>query len=123
MENAITVAYISNDIISLLKLKISSQIILFGVSNREHIKKEHPATFAKYSQELVHTISSILQTPDFVGSRDGAIEYIKIMPDGEILKIAVRESKNGVFFARTLYPIQQDELNRFLAKNTLIKVS
>ena len=61
--------------------------------------------------------------PDYVGNRNNAIEYVKIMSDGDILKIAVRASKKGFYFARTMYLIRQSELNKFLAKSTLVKVS
>ncbi|MCL1875423.1 MAG: hypothetical protein FWF87_04090 [Synergistaceae bacterium] len=123
MKNSTAVANISSDVINILGLGIISAPILFGQSNREHIEKNHPATFAKYSRIFDSVISSVLKNPDYVGNRDGAIEYVKIMPDGEILKVAVRSSKNGVYFARTMYPIQQEELDRFLSKNTLKKVS
>ena len=71
--------------------------------------------------ELASVISSIIKTPDHVGRRNDAIEYVKIMPDGEILKTVVRASKKGVYFARTLYRIQQGELDGFLAKGTIVK--
>jgi hypothetical protein len=70
---------------------------------------------------LDFVVSSILESPDYVGYSNGSIEYSKIMRDGEILKIAVRESQNGVYFASTMYPLQHDELDRFMQKNTLVK--
>ena len=118
---ATIVGRIEASIISLLGLGIVPLPIFYGDSNREHIETNHPDTYAKYAMGLASVISSIIKTPDYAGNRNGAIEYVKIMPDGEILKIAVRASKKGVYFARTMYRIQQGELDRFLAKGTLVK--
>ena len=120
--NAAVVGHIELNIINLLRLGITYQPIFLGNSNREHIRKNHPATYAKYASVLVSVISNVLKNPDYIGGRNNAIEYVKGMPDGDILKIAVRTSKKGVYFVRTMYSIQQNELNKYLAKNTLVKV-
>ena len=123
MKNAVIVAHIGSDIINILGLEITSQPIFWGESNREHIRISHPAIYNKYASVLDSVISSILKTPDYAGTRNNAIEYVKFMPSGEFLKVAVRASKKGVFFARTIYPIQQEELDRFLTKGTLVKIT
>jgi hypothetical protein len=122
MTTAKTIGYITQEIIALLALGIVPQPIFWGESNREHIKVNHPATYVKYASMLAAVITDVLKVPDYAGKRNDAIEYIKIMSDGEILKVAVRTSKKGIYFARTMYPISQDELNSFLAKKTLLKV-
>ena len=121
--SAVIVGYIESDIITLLGLGIVPQPVFWGDSNIEHVEINHPATYAKYGQVLASVISGMLQAPDYVGERNGAIEYVKIMPDGEILKAAVRASKKWVFYVRTVYPIKHEELGNFLSKGTLVKLA
>jgi hypothetical protein len=122
MSEAKIIGHITQSIITLLALGIAPQPIFWGESNREHVEANHPATYAKYVSFLVTAIADVLKAPDYAGKRNDAIEYIKIMPDGEILKVAVRASKRGIYFARTAYPISRGELDNFLAKKTLLKV-
>jgi ribosomal protein S8 len=119
------VGYITQEIINLLALGIAPQPVFWGESNREHVEMNHPSTYAKYSPSSVleSIIVNGLKAPGYVGKRNDAVEYIKLAPDGENLKIAVRASKKGVYFVRTVYPISQDEVDNFLAKKTLVKVS
>jgi hypothetical protein len=121
MNSTETVGYITQGVSDLLSLGIPPQPIFWGASNKEHIKANHPATYQKYEAGLLFVIVNIIAAPDYVGYRNGAIEYIGVMVDGEILKVAVRPSKRGAYFARTMYPIQQRELDDFLAKGTLVK--
>ena len=119
----IIVGCIELGVISLLGLNIEHQPIFWGESNREHVEINHPLVYTKYGSVLPSVISGILKAPDYVGSRNNAIEYVKLMPDRDILKVAVRASKKGVYYARTMYLIRQSELIKFLAKSTLVKIS
>jgi hypothetical protein len=118
----VLIGQITQFVINVLGLAISPSAVLWGDSNREHVKANHPATHQKYGDALESVIKGILESPHYVGFRHSAIEYIKTMPDGEILKVAVRASKNNVYFVRTIYPLRQEELDGFLAMKTLIKV-
>jgi hypothetical protein len=115
------VGQIKQEIINILNLGISPCAVFWGESNRQHVEHSHPATYQKYGATLEPVIRDILNAPDYVGYRNNAIEYIKIMPDKEILKAAVRASKQNIFFVRTIYPIWQNELDGFLANKTLVK--
>jgi hypothetical protein len=118
----VLIGQITQLIINILGLAISPSAVLWGDSNREHVKSNHPATHQKYGDELESVIRGIIENPHYAGFRNGAIEYIKTMPDGEILKVAVRTSKNNIYFVRTIYPLRQEELDSFLAMKTLIKI-
>jgi hypothetical protein len=118
----VLIGQITQSTINILGLAISPSAALWGDSNREHVKVNHPATYQKYGEALESVIRSILENPHYVGFRNGAIEYIKTMPDGEILKVAVRASKKNVYFVRTVYPLRQEELDSFLAMKTLVKI-
>ena len=79
--------------------------IYIGLTNIEHMEREHPIEYERYFALLPEIISS----PDFVGlnSKDYSIEYIKTFTTsaGNFVKLAVRISNDGFLFARSLYEI------------------
>jgi hypothetical protein len=121
MQATKIVGQITREVICLLNLSVVPCSIFWGESNRKHVESNHPGTYQKYGATIGSIIASVIGSSDYIGYRNDAIEYIKNMPDGEILKVAIRPSKRGVYFARTIYPIQQSELENFLANNTLVK--
>ena len=85
------------------------------------MQSHHPADWAKYGAELVN----ILAYPDYVGQnpKDGSIEYVKeFLVDGEFVKVAVRLSGRGYYYARSLYVLNDSRVKNFIAKGTLKKV-
>ena len=94
--------------------------ILLGDSNIIHMKKSHPADFQKYGSD----IPLILSSPDYVGinQKDGSLEYVKeYVIDNEFVKVAVRVSSGNKFYARSLYILNNNRVNNFIAKGTLKK--
>lgn len=99
---------------------LSNQPIFLGDSNLAHMQTSHPADFAKYGTQL----SAILASPDYVGvnQKDQSIEYVKeFLIDNEYVKIAVRVSTSGRYFARSLYVLNNNRVKNFIAKGTLKK--
>ena len=99
---------------------LRDQPIFLGDSNIAHMQTSHPADFAKYGDQL----TNILAAPDYVGvnQKDGSIEYVKeFLVDNEYVKIAVRISASGRFFARSLYVLNNNRVRNFIAKGTLKK--
>ena len=95
--------------------------IYLGDSNLEHMRSSHPSDFAKYGTELIN----ILAYPDYVGTNptDSSIEYVKeFLIDGEYVKVAVRLSGRGVYFARSLYVLNPRRVSNYIAKGTLKKI-
>lgn len=85
------------------------------------MQTHHPADWAKYGTELIN----ILAFPDYVGQNpsDGSIEYVKeFLVDGEFVKVAVRLSGQGYYYARSLYVLNDSRVKNFIAKGTLKKV-
>ncbi len=85
------------------------------------MKTSHPADFEKYGGELIH----ILAYPDYVGRNptDGSIEYVKeFLIDGDYVKVAVRLSGKGLYFARSLYVLNPRRVHNYIDKGTLKKV-
>lgn len=95
---------------------------MLGESNVEHMKKRHPADYDKYGCD----IELILSEPDYVGQnpKDSSIEYVKgYHIDGKYVKVAVRLSAKGTYFARSIYVLNNSRVTNFIAKGTLIKIS
>lgn len=96
--------------------------ILIGPSNIQHMQSKHPCDFAKYGAD----IAIIINHPDYVGlnTKDGSIEYVKeYFVDGEYVKVAVRVSSKGTYFARSLYVLNRNRVQNFIEKGTLKKVT
>ena len=84
------------------------------------MKTSHPEDFEKYGSKL----SKILSIPDYVGQNpsDGSIEYVKeFFVEGEYVKVAVRLSGSDKYFARSMYVLNRNRVERFIAKGTLKK--
>lgn len=94
--------------------------IYLGQSNLLHMKTKHQQAFEKYGAELIN----ILAYPDYVGQNptDGSIEYVKeFQVDNDFVKVAVRLSTNGLYFARSLYVLNSRRVKNYIAKGTLKK--
>lgn len=93
--------------------------IYIGTSNIEHMRKKHPKDFDKYWCYL----REILKNPDYVGKnpKDHSIEYVKefIDENQEYVKVAVRLSGKGKYFARSLYVLNSNRVKNFIRKGTL----
>lgn len=115
------VGEIEDRVIEILGLIVpEDRRIYFAESNLEHMKKSHPEDFAKYGADL----ELILRHPDYVGQNptDESIEYVKeYMVDGEYVKVAVRLSHSGRYYARSLYVLNNRRVERFIARGTLKK--
>jgi len=95
--------------------------IYMGAANIAHMQTEHPKAYAKYGA----LIPQILRAPDYVGKnpKDNSIEYVKeFLTERDYVKVAVRVSAGGTFFARTLYVLQPNRVNNFIQKGTLKRV-
>lgn len=124
MSKKITpIGYIDSRVIDLLGLELTPNTPIFiGEQNIEHMKDKHPDAFLKYG----HKLSEILQKPDYVAKhpKKESIEYIKIFHDHEAnehVLVAVRASKSGVFYARTLFIMTKIKVQKYHDKGALKK--
>lgn len=115
------VGKLDSKIITLLSLSLAPDTpIYIGQSNIQHIQNRHPADYAKYGSR----IPDIIAFPDYVreNPKDGYIEYVKeFQINNEFVKVAVRVSGNGVLYARSLYILNSNRVQNFIAKGTLKK--
>ena len=111
----------SSHIINILGLEIEAGTpIYISDSNIAHMKSSHPDDFIKYGND----IESIISNPDYVGknTKDTSIEFTKeYILNNEYVKVAVRISSSGIFYARSLYVLNSNRVKNFINKGTLIK--
>ena len=112
------VGVISLQIIDILGLDISSDTpIYLSESNINHMHTAHEADYNRYG----YMIEEIIAHPTYVGYKKGTIEYVKEV--SEYVKVAVRVSSDGLYFARTIYTMNPDKVERFVAKGTLFPLT
>lgn len=113
------VGSITENVILTLGLAIPKDTpIYLGASNIAHMKQSHPAAYARYGADIMH----ILAHPDYVGINptDQSIEYVKeYVVEGEFVKVAVRVTGGGRYFARSLYVLNSRRTQNFIQKGTL----
>jgi len=115
------IGVISANVIALLALNCAIDSPIFiGNSNIAHMKNRHPTDFGKYQNH----IGLILSSPDYVGlNADGSIEFVKEFHSAsEHVKVAVRVSKTGTLFVRSLYVLNPKRVKNFIKKGTLKKI-
>ena len=113
------IGVISETVIELLGLPIEPGTpIYLGQSNITHMQSRHPEDYERYGS----CIGEIISSPDYVGINpsDGSIEYIKdFRVDNEYVKVAVRVSQRGTYFARSLFTRNRSKIDRFIASGKL----
>lgn len=92
-----------------IEFKLEEAMVYIGPQNIEHIRNKHLEDYEVYFKN----ISEIISSPDYYGRnlKNGSIELIKEfkISGKEYVKVAVRISKNGKLFARTLYKLTDTE--------------
>lgn len=115
---------ISDIVISILSLSLNTNTPIFlGETNLNHMKSDHPEDFEKYGEKL----AEILEFPDYVAKhpKKDSIEYIKKYYDAEkedYVLVAVRASTSGIIYARTLFVMGDDKVEKYKAKDALKKI-
>ncbi|MCX8002613.1 MAG: PBECR2 nuclease fold domain-containing protein [Anoxybacillus mongoliensis] len=118
-----TVGVINQQVIQKLGLHITENTpIMLGKTNIEHMKSEHPNDFRKYFKYL----PDILSAPDYIAKHPNktSIEYIKTFYDEDkkdYVLVAVRASNNNVFYARSLFVMSDEKIEKYRRKGALIK--
>jgi transposase len=104
------------------KFNLQNDIVYIGQQNIDHIKKKHINDYNLFLGKL----SEIIINPDYLGKHphNGSIELIKELTIQETyyVKVAIRISKNGTLFVRTLYTLNKSKFFRKLKRNHYEKV-
>ena len=116
------IGVIGSDIVLKFNLDISPDTpIYIGLNNRIHMENSHREIYLKYSNRM----SDIISSPDYVGinPHDNSLEYYKKFNNEVIhIKIAVRNTKKGVYFARSMYSVNDTNLKSYINNNRLKSV-
>lgn len=96
--------------------------ICCGESNRKHMEDEHPEDYAKYGDQ----IEDIINNPTYIAKHPNkdSIEYVRVFADddGSHVLIAVRATKSGNLFARTLFRMSDDKVQKYHAQGAFIPI-
>ena len=108
---------VSKKIIKILELKYQKEEPIFiGEANIKHMKEEHPEDFKKYGAN----IEEIINNPTYLARNEkkNSIEFIKeYKVDNEYVLVAVRVSNNNVHFARTMYVMADEKVEKYFKHN------
>lgn len=120
MGNHRTVGHLTKQVIETFSLNLTEgQPILCGESNIEHMKQQHPEDFELYGDK----IEDIINKPDFIAKhpkkRNSSIEYIKIFEkeNNDYVLVAVRATGRGTLFARTLFVMDNEKVDKYRRKD------
>lgn len=114
------VGRISDRVIELLEIAIpDDRNIYLGYSNINHMMESHEYDYEQYGDK----IEDIIESPDYIGlHKNGSIEYYKeYRVNDDTVKLAVRISGSGMYYARTLYTVDSERVATYVAKGTLKK--
>lgn len=122
-NNNIVIGNLDKFIVDIFNLDfIEGQPIYIGDSNLNHMKSEHPKDFEIYGSK----IKEIINNPDYIAKhpkkKNSAIEYIKVYKNtnNEHVLVAVRATGKGTLFARTLFVMDSEKVEKYKKKNALI---
>lgn len=123
-EEKLLVGRFSASIIQALSLNISNGTPIFlSENNRIHIQEHHPDAYSKYFD----CISDIIEFPDYIGIagvQAASIEYIKRFNVGtEYVNVAVRATKRGTYYVRSMFIIEESKLNNYIKKGKLKRLT
>ena len=112
---------ITKKIIKILELEYKEeQPIFIGKSNIEHMKEKHPKDFEKYGVD----IEEIIKNPTYLArnKKKKSIEFIKKYKiDNDYVLVAVRVSNNNIHFARTMYIMADEKVQKYFKHNYFYK--
>ena len=112
------VGVITAQVIQILGLDIIPDTpIYLGDTNIAHMEVNHERDYSLYGD----LIEEIIASPTYVGYKRGSIEYIKEV--SEYVKVAVRVSSDGDYFARTLYTMNSYKVEKMVVKGNLLPLT
>ena len=112
---------VDKKVIELLNLAYEEEKPIFiGEANLKHMQDEHPEDFQKYGEQL----EDILRNPTYLArnKKKNSIEYIKEYKiDNDFVLVAIRVSNNNIHFARTMYVMAKEKVEKYFKHNYFYK--
>ena len=105
---------VTKRVIKILELDYKEeQPIFIGDANIKHMQEEHPEDFEKYGEK----IEEIIKNPTYLARNEKkkSIEFIKEYKNDneEYVLVAVRVSNNNIHFARTMYIMAHEKVEKY----------
>lgn len=91
-----------------------------GASNLSHMKEKHPEDFQRYGVD----IENIIKNPSYLARNEKkkSIEFIKeYKVNDDFVLVAVRVSNKNVHFARTMYVMADEKVEKYFKYNYFYK--
>ena len=116
------IGYFSENVVKILSLSIKAGTpIYISDTNITHIREKHTDVYIKY----FGNIEEIIKEPDYIGIAGvhaPSIEYIKRFDwDGKLVNVAVRATKSGIYYLRSMFIIENGRLNDYLKRGLLFR--
>ena len=115
------IGIVTKKIIKILGLNYEEEKPIFiGEANINHMKEEHPIDYEKYGAQ----IEDIIKNPTYLARNEkkNSIEFIKEYKiDKELVLVAVRVSQNNVHFARKMYIMAEEKVEKDFKHNYFYK--
>ena len=112
---------ITKKIIKILGLDYKKEEPIFiGEANIKHMKDKHPEDFEKYGID----IEEIIKNPTYLArnQKKKSIEFIKKYEiENHHVLVAVRVSSNNIHFARTMYVMADEKVEKYAKHNYFYK--
>ena len=112
---------VSKKVIKILGLDYKEEKPIFiGDANLEHMKTEHPEDFNKYGSY----IEEIINNPTYLARNEKkkSIEFIKQYKlENEYVLVEVRVSNNNIHFARTMYVMAKEKVDKYFKHHYFYK--
>lgn len=112
---------VNKKVIKILGLNYKKEEPIFiGEANIKHMQEEHPEDFKKYGAD----IEDIINNPTYLARNEKkqSIEFIKrYKVDNEYVLVAVRVSSRNVHFARTMYIMADEKVEKYFKHNYFYK--
>lgn len=117
------VGKLTEDINCLLELNLGEKLIYISNDKIEYTQK-HSHKFNSYNEykTCIESTPSIVQYPDYVAVHPTgqSIEFIKRI--NEIMLVAVRIKPHGNLWVKSVFPITEAKLNKYIDSGTVKKL-
>lgn len=120
-SNKTIIGHISSEVAELNIDVYEGEPIYLSDTAIDHIRETHSDAYMKYFED----IQEIIRHPDYIGVAGAyapSIEYVKTyVTNGENVNIAVRASKGGTLYLRSMFLIEDGRIEDYLRKGKLRK--
>ena len=123
-KRAYEVGILKKDIIDMFNLGLNEKTIYFSDDKIAYTSKhKHKFDSEDQYKTCIESTPDIISNPDYIALHPNgeSIEYIKQID--KLILVAVRIKRNGNLWVKSVYPITQAKLDKYINSNTAKKMS